>query len=327
MKALECIVFNVEHGFCAFIKSPNDYGLLIDCGSSENFSPIKWIKEHYNKGIGNIIYFKGTRVARCIITHLHIDHFSDVGAFEVFDAKPKRLEPKRLTRDKKALSILDRKIATEKNTEVKEVIEKFMRFQKQYTEPAEDEIDWGFDFFEWRQISLEAARDVSANNDDKFLNNRSYIVSIGYAGYKILFPGDIEVEGWRKAMEDSKFKGLFKNTDFFITSHHGHKTGFTSEILGHTGIPFLYIVSAKSGDENISTSYSKSDYSKGFMIKGDRVNSRMISTRERGSIKITISPGEHPEISTIDTEDNLNKNQKKQLSRRSKKIISKLGIA
>lgn len=37
MKNLECIIFNVDHGFAAFIKSPNNYGLMIDCGSRVKF--------------------------------------------------------------------------------------------------------------------------------------------------------------------------------------------------------------------------------------------------------------------------------------------------
>jgi len=48
MRCLECILFNVQHGLCAFVKSPTGYGLLIDCGSRGKFSPIKWIRGEYN---------------------------------------------------------------------------------------------------------------------------------------------------------------------------------------------------------------------------------------------------------------------------------------
>ena len=142
MKKLECIIFNVEHGFCSFIRSPNDYGLLIDFGSREFFSPIKWIRGNYNFGKKNICYFSGRRIAKAIITHLHMDHFSDVGSL-VNDDKPKQL-----LRDKSTLHFIEEKIKSENNDSLKKVLQTFKTFEKEYTEPITEEVDWGFEFFD-----------------------------------------------------------------------------------------------------------------------------------------------------------------------------------
>lgn len=64
-------------GFSAFIKSPNNYGLLIDIGAKSLFSPNKWLRKNYNSSKGNIKYFR-RRNAKAIITHLHYDHFEDI---------------------------------------------------------------------------------------------------------------------------------------------------------------------------------------------------------------------------------------------------------
>jgi hypothetical protein len=51
MSGLRVIVFDVEEGFCAFVRSPNNYALLIDCGMTEKFSPIEYILTHELEGI------------------------------------------------------------------------------------------------------------------------------------------------------------------------------------------------------------------------------------------------------------------------------------
>jgi len=319
VKTLECTIFNVEHGFCSFIKSPNDYGLLIDCGSREYFSPVKWVRGNYNIGKNNIQYFHRRRIATLIISHLHMDHFDDIGSL-VGDE-----EPARLLRDKKTLPTIDTKIEKEKDERNKTILTKFKKFQAKYTEDPEDDIDWGFEFHQRSQISYKDAEDVSAATDN-LINNRSYIVAIQFAGKKILFPGDMELKGWEKAFGYETVKKVLKNTNFFVASHHGHKSGFATEILDHTGIPDLYIVSARSGDEAIDTSYSKLELSNGYLVDGDKDLSRMISTRDRdNSIRITIDESGKTSISIVDTPDNLDEHQKKILARRTRRVLKSWG--
>ncbi len=321
MKTLECIIFNVDHGFCSFIKSPNDYGLLIDCGSREYFSPIKWIKGNYNIGNANIKYFERRRIAEFYLTHLHLDHFDDIGSLTDEN------KPKHFTRDKKIFPFLDKKISVEKDASSKALMQRLKKFSEEYSQDITNIVDWGFEYFDYDKISLKDAEQISPS-DDKIINNRSFIISIKYAGMKILFPGDIEVEGWNVALTYPKIREIIKDTDFFIASHHGHKSGFTRKILEYSGIPYLYIVSAKSGDENIDSSYSNSSNSKGFLIEGDEEKSFMVSTRERKkSIKIVISETGKATVSLIDTPDNLNENQKRILMRRTKRLIKNWNLS
>jgi len=319
MKKLECIIFNVEHGFCAFIKSPNDYGMMIDCGGRDSFSPIKWVRQHYNYGYGNIQYHEGRRIAEMIITHLHVDHFSDIGSFINKEDKPKIL-----LRDKKTLKFIDEKINEEKEESTQQkILKQFKKFQSIYSLDVENQVDWGFDFYKHCQISYKDAESISKERD-KIINNRSFMIGIKYAGNKILIPGDIETEGWEKAFNSSIMRDILEGTNFFVTSHHGRKSGCNSNMLRYTGIPYIYIISARARDDGTFYSfYSNPENSAGYLVYGDNEPSRTISTKKRNqSIKIVIDELGRSAIVPIPTPDNLTKNQQKLTQKRTKKIVS-----
>ena len=321
MKSLVCTVFNVEHGLCVFVKSPNGYGLLIDCGSRSEFSPIKWIRKHYNVNTPGFQYYEGRQYAEMVVTHLHHDHFSDIGSF-----KDKNDKPKTLTRDKETLKFLEEKMneAKEKG-DSKQIddIQKFLDFSNDYSQDVDKTPDWGFDSYERYQLPYSRAEKVSSGREN-IINNRSYIVSVGYAGKKIMVPGDMEVDGWEEALGDTKLKSVLSETDFFVASHHGHKSGFTKKILDKSGKPDIFIISAKSGDQHIDSSYGDSTNSNGYRLVGDTTKSHSVSTRRNGfrSFRITINEDGTSKMERFETEDNLNENQQKRRKRRTKQATA-----
>ena len=165
--------------------------------------------------------------------------------------------------------------------------------------------------------------DISKDRD-KIINNRSYIIGIEYAGNKILIPGDIETEGWEKAFNSAYIQDILARTNFFITSHHGRKSGCNSDMLKYTGIPYIYIVSSRARDDGTYYSfYSKPENSIGYRVHGDYEPSRVISTKNRyQSIKIIIDELGRSAIIPIVTPDNLSRNQQRLVRRRTKKIVS-----
>lgn len=318
VKQLECTIFNVEHGFCAFIKSPNNYGLMIDCGKRSRFSPIKWVRGVYNFGNSNIAYHERRRIAELIITHLHEDHFSDVGSFYL----NKEDKPKILLRDKETLKFIDQKIkeASDDNPK-KKILQRFKRFQKEYDRDAEKKVDWGFDYFNYRQVSYRDAEAINANRD-KIINNRSFIIGIGYAGKKILIPGDIEKEGWKKAFQDRSIREILKGTNFFVTSHHGRKSGCNPDMLKYTGIPDIYIVSARANDDTFYSFYSRPENAKGYLVNGDSQPSQVISTKRlKQSISIVINEYGANAIYPILSPDNQSAHQERLSQRRTKQVL------
>ena len=322
MYALECTIFNVEHGFCSFVRSPNGHGLLIDCGSRARFSPAKWVNANYTTTFGreNIAYFEGRKIAEAYFTHLHLDHFDDIGSLR------ESVKPKHIVTDKRTIKIVEEKITEEEDEHNKEVMQDFVRFTKEYSEDAKTKVPWGFDYFSWKQLDFDAADEVSASPDE-LINNRSFLIAVGYAGKKILFTGDMMVEGWEKALELPTMRRILSGTNFFVAAHHGHKSGFTRCILEHSGIPDLYIVSARSGDGHVDSAYSARENSNGFLLQGDTEKSRMVSTRDRrNSIRITIHQDSRASVRIIDIPDNLNENQCRLRERRTDRELRKLRL-
>jgi len=324
VKSLKCIVFNVEHGLCVFVKSPVGYGLLIDCGSRDKFSPIKWIRGKYNVNTPGFKYYNGRQYAEMVVTHLHADHFSDIGSF-----KNRNDRPKTLARDKRTLTFIEEKIAEAKEDEDDaklDILEEFLKFSDAYTEDVDVEPDWGFDLYERYQLPYNRAEKVDADRE-KIINNRSFVIGIGYAGKKIVIPGDIEVGGWDEALDDKNLQDVIAETNFFVASHHGHKSGFTKKILDHSGKPDIFIISARSGDESIDSAYSDSHNSNGYRITGDARKSHSVSTRKRDrSIEITFNEDGTSSIELFKADDNLNENQQRLRQRRTRRTTSGWGL-
>lgn len=43
--ALRIILFDVEHGFCAFIRTPNGHTILIDCGKGRRMMRYRYLAD------------------------------------------------------------------------------------------------------------------------------------------------------------------------------------------------------------------------------------------------------------------------------------------
>ena len=60
---------------------------------------------------------------------------------------------------------------------------------------------------------------------DKVLNNTSVILLFEFAGRKLLFPGDAQIENWSYALEDApdakKTAALLADVDVYKVGHHG----------------------------------------------------------------------------------------------------------
>jgi hypothetical protein len=262
----------VEHGLCAFVKSPTGRTLLIDCGRATKFSPIKYIvdNELYDCVDGGKFAF-----TQFIVSHPHGDHLEDIERLKLYP-------PLILYRQRG----YDWEEVKEINSESgAELVESYREWQETYNSPA-PEVDWGFDLSFRDALTPAQAKEV---NESKMVNNSSVPVIITYTGSehqeRFFFAGDLEKDGWKKLLERESFKNAIKGTDFFITAHHGHSTGYCKEIYEAMGKPIVNIVSARSGDESVEPSYSKPDNAWGKEIEG--ATRYMLSTRYDGNICIT----------------------------------------
>jgi len=69
--------WNVQHGNAIYINTPNNRHIVIDLGSNNEFSPLKYLK--YTCGVDQLDYV--------IVTHPHLDHIDDILNFDLLDPK------------------------------------------------------------------------------------------------------------------------------------------------------------------------------------------------------------------------------------------------
>jgi len=82
---MKLIIFNIDQGQCAYICTPGDRSILIDCGKSSSgdiMSPAEWLAERETHPIDLMI-----------ITHSHNSHSADI------DTVNRRLSPAVILRD------------------------------------------------------------------------------------------------------------------------------------------------------------------------------------------------------------------------------------
>ena len=286
MKKLRVIVFHVDHGFCAFAKSPNGYALLIDCGATEKFSPIKYISENE---LSDTVQYNGHKLAKFILTHPHDDHLSDIERVKSL------LRPGIMLRQKYDWD----DVKTGDRGEY-ENLDTYVDLQQDYNQPVTSPPDWGMNISHGDYLTPEKAKEI---NENEFINNSSIPTFIEYKGYKIVLPGDLEADAWTELFKREAFKDSIKAGNFFVTSHHGHSSGYCKEIYGYMGKPFFNIISTHSGDESVESAYSKPENAIGITHNGE--TRYMLSTRSDGSIVIEIYENGKVTFDCVKLTDNL----------------------
>ncbi len=69
-------IFNVGRGMSIFIRSGLNQGIMYDFGSSQDFSPTKFLQKHL---LPYLDKYKDFKIAQTIISHPHADHVSEIG--------------------------------------------------------------------------------------------------------------------------------------------------------------------------------------------------------------------------------------------------------
>jgi len=286
------ILFDVGHGFCAFLKSSTGYTLLIDCGCSEDFSPIKYIRE---SELGGVEPINGHYLTELIITHPHDDHIKDIN--RVISELP----PYLLLRN--TFDWKDVKTPGCAESEY-ESLNAYVPWQGKYYAPQTVFPDWGqmkIQHFKVPQILVPGA------NNSKAVNNSSFAVLVTFAGtiytQKLLFGGDMESSGWEALLnQNGAFREAVKGTTLYFASHHGHSSGFSSALFKAMGTkPHLNIISVTEGDDCVDGNYSNN--SLGVLFGTEQRFT--LTTRTHGSIFLDTDSTGYTNVTTNHLADNL----------------------
>lgn len=273
-------LFNVGRGLCAFIRTPLNQGILIDCGSSEDFSPIRFIR---HKIFPRLDSCKGHKIAQVVISHPHVDHFSDINLLLPKEAKENIFNPYLLTcpHDKSDDEALNwKRVENPKGTE--QIVERYRdsykgRYLPLQTIPLDSprtvpNLEYGIFY-----IRPPVCEKIYLTDNLKYTNSTSLVMYLRYGYQTILFPGDMPSEAMKWILDEKKglekrytkfdrafaesstwhretsnqpsLKNLFaeRGLTILVAPHHGLESGFSADLYDalRDGKPNLVIISEK----------------------------------------------------------------------------------
>ena len=266
---MEFKLYNVNHGSSSFLLSPTGMSELIDFGGSVSWSPLLHV---FQKELGS-----GGILNRMVVSHHHGDHLNDI--FNIGKYRPATLQRRKLEGD------YEKSVKDSNSEEGIKAVTKFEQVFANYTAPVDpikfSEGTWGMKI-ERFSLSMDQAKSVSGS-PNSIVNNSSYVSLYTHNTFKLLAPGDMEKEGMKLLLDNSIFKDAVKDVKVLIAPHHGHKSGFSTELMNAIEKPQLVLASMMKGDEHVDTRYSSSDY-----VQGISNGKKLMTTRTYGLIHISI---------------------------------------
>jgi beta-lactamase superfamily II metal-dependent hydrolase len=260
---MEIRIFDVEHGFCAYIIADNRNVMLIDCGhnTKTGFCPTNYLMANGCTGI-----------ERFIVSNYDEDHLSDM---------PNLREklPIEVLRRNQSVSASDLRRLKASSGPIQPGTQALLEMIESYTNNITNPP-------EFPEIELRTFHnDYPIFNDT---NNLSLVTFIHCHGIHLAYPGDIGEAGWVALLKNRSFIEHLARVNLFIASHHGRESGYYPEAFDYFR-PDLIIIS----DEAIKYDTQDVDYSK--HAKGvpweDRTTKYVLTTRKNGMIKISERSG------------------------------------
>lgn len=284
---LDIVIFDVEHGNCAFVQTPSGETLMLDCGHTADFSPAEFI--YIND------WTNEDKLEKLVISHPDEDHISDIER-TISLLKPRRYQHPSLTSEE---------VTKHLQPKPKTPLAHYHKITGYPRVSAYEFPNIETAHFKTREIKFDANGRVDTN----YL---SVVTFISYNGVSVCFPGDITDEGLsslllsKKMVNGKSFVDYIKETDIFVAPHHGrvceedrHEKTVLSLILNLME-PDTVIISDKTiegqNENTAATGYYESYVPTGLVFgQGTPFEKtrRTLTTRNDGTIHIVVS---HPAI-------------------------------
>ncbi len=264
-------VFDVEHGACAILGSPTGERIaMIDSGhnASTGWRPSSYIRYHLNRD----------RLDYLFITNADQDHISDLdGLWEhgiEVTALHRNLSP--------APQVL--RLLKEINGELTNDIERYLRIHADYTHPVPVPFNVGMS-------GVTCQTFCNAYPEFTDTNNLSLAVFIKYGAFKILFPGDLEADGWMRLIGNPAFVRELTSTTILVASHHGRYNGFCKTIFNYF-TPQAVVISDKPivhDTQEMVPDYREVVNPQGVIVTNQVSRRHVLTTHRDGDIIFNIS--------------------------------------
>jgi competence protein ComEC len=261
MSRLKISILDVGHGDFIYAVSPLGNNMVIDCGSGDI------IPSSFLATIQTIDELQ--------ITHPHTDHFDDIIKISKKNIRSFRCPSLDNFTD---LNIGKNKYDREKINKLREL--------KRTISKNDDAVVSGSTFS--RGVYFPSVVDYTDPN------TASCVTILSYAGFKILFGGDLPNEGWVNLLKQENFRRAINGINVFKVPHHGREEGCSDALFKYIS-PQLCIISDKPIDKTnkntVVTDWYTNRSTGANVVKSDGgVDTRkVVSTRNDGSIFIDVA--------------------------------------
>ena len=217
MLTTELKIFDVRHGFCAALIS-GDKLVLIDCGHDSNaFRPLEWL---YEQGFRHI--------DALIVSNFDQDHVSDIKAVrDYFTVGRLAVNP--------TVSAETLRIIKIKGGPISDQMQILINSMNNPILNSIDRIPHTMG-----NVSMEFYCVYYPYETDT--NNLSLVTYLQFGTSYIIYPGDLEMRGWKRLLAVPDFIEKLQNVNVFIASHHGRINGYCEEVFKYC-IPEIVIIS------------------------------------------------------------------------------------
>lgn len=268
---MEVRIFDVLHGFCAYLIADNGNVMLFDCGHNERtgFRPSSYLIANGCTGIEHLI-----------IQNFDQDHVSDLPNILA------RLPVTRFFRNQ-SISPEQLQVLKEESGPLTTAMSKAIDMHREYIHPVQTPPPF-------LNIEFQTFYNSYPTFDDT--NNLSLVSFVHYDGTGIVFPGDLEKKGWEALLKNLSFCAHLQRVRIFVASHHGRINGYCEDVFTHCS-PDIIIIS----DKEITHETQKQTYANhaaGLPWNGGPEKRYVLTTRSDGmiTIKKTVGEGYHVSI-------------------------------
>lgn len=270
-------IWDVQHGACAMLTHRSMYGIegrlaMIDSGHNHDtgWTPSAYIKHYLKRNVLDYLF----------VTNADLDHISDLNnlwregiAVHTF-VRNRSVSPEVM------------RVIKEVSGELTEDIERYLDLHAGYIHP----VDAPFD-----QNMAGITTRAFWNSPPRFYdtNNLSMAVFFRFGPFKILFPGDLEEDGWLALLEQPDFRAELVGTTVLVASHHGRENGYCDELFSYCH-PRAIVMSDKAivhSTHNMTQTYRQrviDHWPNGVLVRTTGKQRRVLTTRRDGWIQFVV---------------------------------------
>lgn len=276
--------YDVEHGSCTHIITPNGKHFLVDIGTQASKSISRHLKSKYFQYQGRIDYL--------VISHPHLDHIADLENLYTYGIKPKVLWrpegafPLIISHADSAAQISLKRKANEMNDE--------------YNSPIGDaESPTNTNFNGGVEIDLFPATVTGIEKND--LNYFSCVLVLRYAGFKIVLTGDNPASKLEEMLKGGNFRQSIDDATVLLAPHHGRDSDFCESFVKAVN-PRLTVFSDKPIQHETQAHAAQKYYNFTRGTTWGETPRRVFTTRSDGTITFTFDADGSWNINTSTTE-------------------------